>query len=149
MGIEGVLIQVEADISNGLPSFDMVGYLGAEVKEARERVRTALRNSGFSIPPSRITVNLSPANLRKQGNGFDLPIAVALLRAAGYLKKEETDGILFAGELSLDGSLKGIHGVLSLSSCAKENGLKKVMVPRENANEAAIIHGIDSYGISS
>lgn len=149
VGIEGILIQVEADISNGLPSFDMVGYLGAEVKEARERVRTALRNSGFSIPPSRITVNLSPANLRKQGNGFDLPIAVALLRAAGYLKEEETDGILFAGELSLDGSLKGIHGVLSLSSCAKENGLKKVMVPRENANEAAIIHGIDSYGVSS
>ena len=78
-----------------------------------------------------------------------MPIAVALLRAAGYLKEEETDGILFAGELSLDGSLKGIHGVLSLSSCAKENGLKKVMVPRENANEAAIIHGIDSYGVSS
>lgn len=149
IGIEGVLVQVEADISNGLPSFDMVGYLGAEVKEARERVRTALRNSGFVIPPSRITVNLSPANLRKQGNGFDLPIAVALLRAAGYLKKEEVDGILFAGELSLDGSLKGICGVLSLASCAKENGIQTVMVPGKNAGEAAIVSGIASYGVAS
>lgn len=149
VGIEGVLVQVEADISNGLPSFDMVGYLGAEVKEARERVRTALRNSGFVIPPSRITVNLSPANLRKQGNGFDLPIAVALLRAAGYLTKEEVDGILFAGELSLDGSLKGIRGVLSLASCAEESGIQTVMVPGENAREAAIVSGIASYGVSS
>lgn len=147
VGIEGVLVQVEADISNGLPSFDMVGYLGAEVREARERVKTALRNSGFVLQPSRITINLSPANLRKQGNGFDLPIAVALLMAAGYLTKEETDGILFAGELSLDGSVKGIRGVLSLSSCAMEHGVKQIVVPMENAKEAAIIQGISSFGV--
>ena len=149
VGIEGVLVQVEADISNGLPSFDMVGYLGAEVREARERVRTALRNSGFVIPPSRITINLSPANLRKQGNGFDLPIAVALLLAAGYLSKADTEGILFAGELSLDGTVKGIRGILSLASCALVNGLEKVMVSMENAREAAFIHGIASYGVTS
>lgn len=148
VGIDGILVQVEADVNNGLPSFDMVGYLGAEVREARERVRTALRNSGFSIPPSRITVNLSPANLRKQGNGFDLPIAVALLAAAGYLKREETEGILFAGELSLDGSLKAIHGVLSLASCAREHGIPHVMVPAENVGEAAIVRGILAHGAS-
>lgn len=139
------MVQVEADISSGLPSFDMVGYLGAEVREARERVRTALRNSGYLIPPSRITVNLSPADLRKQGNGFDLPIAVALLTASGYVTEEQTRGTLFAGELSLDGSLKGINGVLSLVSCGAENGMRRAVVPVENGREAAIPPGIQAF----
>ena len=96
-GIEGILVCVEADISDGLPSFDMVGYLGAEVKEARERVRTALKNSGFRLPPSHITVNLSPADLRKQGNYFDLPIALSVLAAAGFVRMDELENKIFIG----------------------------------------------------
>lgn len=100
-GIEGILVCVEADISDGLPMFDMVGYLGAEVKEARERVRTALKNSGFRLPPSHITVNLSPADLRKQGNYFDLPIALSVLAAAGFVRMDELENKIFIGELGL------------------------------------------------
>ena len=97
LGIEGILVTVEADAGDGLPSFDMVGYLGSEVKEARERVRTALKNTGFFLPPCRITVNLSPADLRKQGNCFDLPIAAAILTACGFLTKESVRNVLFLG----------------------------------------------------
>ena len=101
-GIEGCLVHVEADIGQGLPSFDMVGVLASEVKEARERVRSALKNSGFLIPIGKITINLSPANLRKQGNHFDLPIAIAILTAMGIIPKENVKNIIFAGELGLD-----------------------------------------------
>ncbi len=114
-GIEGILVCVEADISDGLPSFDMVGYLGAEVKEARERVRTALKNSGFRLPPSHITVNLSPADLRKQGNYFDLPIALSVLAAAGFVRMDELENKIFIGELGLDG--KSTSGKWYSRSC--------------------------------
>ncbi len=148
-GIEGVLVTVEADAGDGLPSFEMVGYLGSEVKEARERVRTAVKNSGFFIPPYRITVNLSPADLRKQGNYFDLPIAVAILAACGLIPSNGLDQWLFAGELGLDGSLRPTEGILALAGCGVSVGIKKVIVPRENAEEGASRGDVSVAGASS
>ena len=110
-GISGFLIQVEVDMNEGLPSFIMVGMLASEVKEASERVRTALRNSGYFIRPQRITVNLSPADIRKEGSNFDLPIAIALLANIGVIPRENVKDILIIGELSLDGSVNGVNGI--------------------------------------
>ena len=148
-GIEGILVCVEADISDGLPSFDMVGYLGAEVKEARERVRTALKNSGFRLPPSHITVNLSPADLRKQGNYFDLPIALSVLAAAGFVRMDELENKIFIGELGLDGSVRPVNGTLVLAECGCNAGIKSAVVPQENAKEAAYLEETAVYGIRS
>ena len=106
-GIDGVLIQVEADISNGLPVFEMIGYLSSEVKEAKERVRTALKNQGYYLPPKRITVNLAPANMRKSGTLYDLAISISILIAGRYISPLE-EPILFIGEVGLDGSIKGV-----------------------------------------
>ena len=136
-GLEGIPVSVEADAGDGLPVFDMVGYLGSEVKEASTRVRTALINSGFRLPPKRITVSLSPADLRKQGNCFDLPIAIAILCACGYLTQEEISGWLFIGELALDGGLRRVDGALALAGCAVRKGVNRIFVPAENAEEAA------------
>ena len=111
-GIDGIEVQVEVDISSGLPTFEMVGYLSSEVKEAKERVRTALRNSGYVLPPKRITVNLSPADLKKEGSAFDLPIAIAILTSLGYIHKQKTSSYFAVGELSLDGKINPIQGVL-------------------------------------
>ncbi len=146
-GIEGILVCVEADISDGLPMFDMVGYLGAEVKEARERVRTALKNSGYRLPPSHITVNLSPADLRKQGNYFDLPIALAVLAAAGFVRVNELKDKIFIGELGLDGSVRPVNGALVLAECGCNAGIKRAVVPQENAKEAAYLEETEVYGI--
>lgn len=148
-GIEGIPVCVEADISDGLPSFDMVGYLGAEVREARERVRTALKNSGFRLPPSHITVNLSPADLRKQGNYFDLPIAIAVLAAAGFVRTDGLGDKVLIGELGLDGNVHPVNGTLVLADCAKTVGIKKAVVPIENAKEAAYLEDIAVYGVKS
>ena len=115
VGIDGMLITVEADISSGLPSFDMVGYLAASVKEARDRVRSALRNTGFILPAQRITVNLSPADIRKDGTGFDLSIAVAVLIAMQVIPDSNLfENIIFLGELGLDGSILPVPGVLPI-----------------------------------
>ncbi len=140
---------VEADAGDGLPSFEMVGYLGSEVKEARERVRTAVKNSGFVLPPYRITVNLSPADLRKQGNYFDLPIAVAILAACGQIPDKGLNEWLFAGELGLDGSLRPAEGILALAGSGILAGIKKVMVPKENAKEGASRGDVSVVGVSS
>lgn len=148
-GIDGYMVQVEADVSNGLPSFDMVGFLASEVREAKERVRTALRNSGYLLPPSRITVNLSPADRRKQGNLFDLPIAIAILIAAGIIPQTYTEHTVLIGELGLDGQVQPVHGMLSLVNKGKEEGIRRCIVPIQNAQEAAIIQGIEIYGIRS
>ena len=109
-GIEGRRVVVEADFGDGLPEFDMVGFLGNEVREARERVRSALKNAGVAIPPGKLTVNLSPANLKKQGNAFDLAIAVAVLVAVGVISEEAVSPYHFVGELSLDGALRPVTG---------------------------------------
>ncbi|CVI68438.1 Competence protein ComM [Clostridiales bacterium CHKCI001] len=148
-GIDGYLVQVEADVANGLPSFDMVGFLASEVREAKERVRTALRNSGYQMPPSRITINLSPADRRKQGNLFDLPIAIAILVAVGIIPQDYTKSTVFIGELGLDGQIRPVHGMLSLISKGKKEGIKRYIVPIQNAREAAVIQEVEIYGLKS
>ena len=135
-GVEGVAVLVEADVSNGLPMFSMVGFLSSRVREAQDRVWTALRNTGLSFPPKRITVNLSPADIRKEGTRFDLPIAAALLGAFGYLDKEKLQGVCMAGELGLNGEVKGIRGVLSIIDTAEKNGCSLCIVPRKDLPEA-------------
>lgn len=148
-GIEGIQIEVEVDLSDGLPSLNMVGMLSAEIKESSERVRTALKNSQFTIPPKRITVNLSPAAIRKQGTLYDLPIAVGILTGMGYLKKENLEDILIIGELSLDGKLNPVKGVLPIVYAAKQSGISCCIVPQKNAKEGAVIDSIKVIGASS
>lgn len=146
-GVEGRLITVEADVSNGLPVFNMVGFLASEVREAGDRVRTALKNSGFLLPPKRITVNLSPADLRKEGSFFDLPICISVLAAYGYIPTECMSDILILGELSLNGDVRGIHGVLPIVDYAKKQGISEIILPFQNHQEASVIEGVKIYGV--
>lgn len=148
-GIDGLVVSVEADVSDGLPLFEMVGLLNSEVREARERVRIALKNSGFMLPPKRITVNLSPADIRKEGTVFDLPVAVAILTAFGYIPEENLNNTLIIGELSLNGNVKKVNGVLPFVYSAKQKGFTRCIVPKENAMEGAVVCGIKTYGVST
>lgn len=148
-GIEGIRIEVEVDLSDGLPSLNMVGMLSSEIKESSERVRTALKNSYFKIPPKRITVNLSPANIRKQGTLYDLPIAVGILTGMGYIKHECLEQILILGELSLDGKVNPVKGVLPIIYAAKQTGISWCIVPKKNVKEGALIEQIHVIGVSS
>jgi magnesium chelatase family protein len=145
-GIDSCLVTVEADISNGMPVFDMVGFLAAEVRESRDRVRTALKNCGYELPVKRITVNLSPASIRKSGSGFDLPVAIAVLSAMEAVKKERLDNILMVGEITLDGKITGVSGVLSMVLKAKEVGKTVCIVPGDNYQEACLVPGIEVIG---
>lgn len=142
-GIFGDLITVEVDSSAGLPCLDMIGLLGSEVKEAKERVRVSLKNNGISLPPMRITVNLSPADEHKEGAAFDLPIAVALLGVFGFIPQFDNQGSIIIGELSLDGEVKSVKGILPIVSMAVKKGFKRAIVPDDNASEAGLVKGID------
>lgn len=146
-GVQSNIVRIESDVSSGLPSFEMVGLLGYEVKEAKERVKVALKNNGFMIPPMKITINLSPANIRKSGTNFDLPIAISLLVALGEINQSDVDKIMFLGELGLDGDLRFVNGVLPIAIGAKENGFEKIILPECNAKEAAAVEGIEVYGM--
>lgn len=148
-GIESYLAKVEVDASTGLPGFEMVGMLNAEIKEAKERVRVALKNTGFSMPPLRITVNISPANLRKNGTSYDLPIAIALLIAVGELPQRSVDNLMIVGELGLNGEVKFTKGILPMVMQAKSEGVKVCLVPKENVEEGAVVAGIDVIGVST
>ena len=147
-GIESYLATVEVDASTGLPGFEMVGMLNAEIKEAKERVRVALKNSGITMPALRITVNISPANLRKNGTSYDLPIAIGLLIAIGELSQECVKDIVIIGELGLNGEVKFTKGILPMVLQAKAEGMKTCLVPKENAEEGAVVEGIDIIGVS-
>lgn len=149
IGLDSKLVYVEADVSNGLPTFEMVGYLSSEVKEAKERVRAAMRNSGINMPPKKITVNLSPADLRKSGSMFDLPIACALLAAFELIDIKMLENTLIVGELSLNGEIKPVKGILPMVLAAEKYQCKKVIVPKENAKEAAVINNIEVIGVST
>ena len=148
-GIDSKLISVEADISEGMPIFEMVGYLSSEVKEAKERVRAALKNAGYALPIKRITINLSPASIRKTGAGFDLPIAVAILSAIGVIECEKLSSICLCGEIGLDGKIQPINGVLSMAIEAKKQNFEILIVPRENLLEARLVSGIKTIGVEN
>lgn len=148
-GIEGRIIQIEADISDGLPNFSLVGYLSSEVKEARERVRIALKNAGYRFPPKKVTINLSPADIRKDGTGYDLSIAVAVLTAYGYIPEENSKDILFIGELSLMGEVKPVNGVLPMVYTGLEQGLSFCMLSQGNQEEASVAEGMKVIGVCS
>ena len=147
-GIDACLVSVEADISNGMPMFEMVGLLASEVRESKERVRTALKNCQYELPIKRITVNLAPANIRKSGSGFDLPVAVAVLAAMEAFPTDILEDMFFAGEISLEGRIIGINGVLPMVICAKEAGLKTCIVAKENVKEASLVPGMRVIGLS-
>ena len=149
LGVNGVLIDVEVDVSFGFPGFDIVGLLDTAVKESKERVRTAIKNSGFKIKQQKVTINLAPANIRKDSSGLDLPIAIGLLIAYGLIAPEKTVDCLFAAELSLEGDLRAVSGILPMTIHAKERGLKKVFVAPENANEALLVDGIEVYAVKN
>lgn len=142
-GLEVQLVQVEADLSNGLPMFHMVGYLSAEVREAGERVRTAIQNSGIQLQPKKTVINLSPGNVRKKGASFDLPIALAILDALGYVDSKMLQRTIVTGELSLDGKIRKVSGVLPIVAEAKKQGICRCILPRENWAEGALVEGIE------
>jgi len=147
-GIEGRMIHVEADVSNGLPGFSLVGFLSSEVKEARERVQIGMRNAGIRFPPKKITINLSPADIRKGGTGYDLAIAAAVLAAFGYISQEYIKQFIFIGELGLEGQVKPVPGVLPRVYTAFEHGVRYCVVPGENVSEAGIVKGMRVIGVS-
>lgn len=150
IGIDAYPVEVEVDItSRGLPHFSMVGLPDAAVKESRDRVRAALKNIGFHFPLKQITVNLAPADLKKEGSSFDLPIAVGIITAEGILEPASLSGYLFTGELSLNGAIKPVRGALSMAIKARELGLKGIILPEENAPEAAVVKGIPAFGMKS
>ncbi|HAR94492.1 MAG TPA: ATP-dependent protease [Deltaproteobacteria bacterium] len=145
-GINGIKVEVEVDISYGLPAFTIVGLPETAVKESRERVRSAIKNAGFEFPSDRITINLAPADVRKEGSSFDLPIALGMLVSMSQIGQDRTRDYLITGELSLDGRVKPIKGVLPMAIHAAEQGFKSIIVPQENGREAAVVKGIDVYG---
>lgn len=147
IGVEGVPILVEADVSDGLPGFSMVGYLSSQVREAQDRVRTALKNSGFRIPAKKITINLSPADIRKEGTAFDLPIAIAILSASGMIQSAGLSDCVFSGELGLNGTVNPVPGALSIIIAAKREGKKICYLPRENRREGVFTKGIQVIGL--
>ena len=148
VGLEGAIIEVEVDISPGLPAFHIVGLPDTAVQESRERVRAAIRNSGYQFPMKRITVNLAPADLRKEGPAYDLPIAVGILMSSGQIETDASE-VIFLGELSLEGSVRHTHGVLPMVGIAKDKGFRSVFVPDHDKAEAAVVDGIDIFPVSN
>ncbi|NET48279.1 MAG: YifB family Mg chelatase-like AAA ATPase [Merismopedia sp. SIO2A8] len=146
VGIDAVKVGVEVDIAGGLPGTVVVGLPDAAVQESRERVKAALKNAGYAFPMRRIVVNLSPADLRKEGPSFDLPIGVGILAASEQVNLQLLDDYWFLGEMSLDGTLRPVAGVLAIAATAKKLGVKGLVVPKDNAREAAVVQGIDIYG---
>ena len=148
LGLDGVPIEVEVDINNGLPAFEVVGLADTAVKESKERVRSAIKNSGRSVPIKRITINLAPADVKKEGSVLDLAIAIGVLTASTQLQAELSD-IVFLGELSLDGSLRRINGVLPILISAMNMGYKKFIIPKANEREASFVQGIEVFALES
>jgi len=149
LGVEGLMIEVEVDLARGLPSFSTVGLADGAVRESRERVRAAIRNCGYRFPEGRITVNLAPADLRKEGAAYDLPMALGILAADSLLPLESLEGLAVLGELSLDGSVRPIHGALSLALAAREAGFSRLLVPAANAQETGVVENIDVLPIAT
>ncbi|MFB3926627.1 MAG: YifB family Mg chelatase-like AAA ATPase [Syntrophales bacterium] len=149
IGIDSHPVHVEVDISNGLPQFSTVGLPDASVKESKDRIRAAIKNSGYSFPADRVTVNLSPADIRKEGTGFDLPIAAGILAAEEIIRKDSILDYMIIGELSLDGTITGVHGALSAGIQASKMGIKGIIVPKENAFETSMVRDIDVIAVDA
>jgi magnesium chelatase family protein len=147
-GIDAFVVDVEADISMGLPVFQIVGLAEASVRESKERVRAAVNNSGYSFPMDRVVVNLAPADVQKTGSGLDLPVAMAVLGASGLVPPDGMASYLLSGELSLDGRIKPVRGILPVALTAREKGFKGLLVPADNAEEAAMVDGLDILPVS-
>lgn len=148
-GVDGKIITVEADVSEGLPVFNMVGFLASEVREASDRVKTALKNSGYVVPPKRVTVNLSPADVRKEGSFFDLPISIALLAAYGYIPLEALQDTMLIGELALNGEVRGVRGILPIVDFARKQKIKTIFLPYANRKEASFIPDVKIIAVES
>lgn len=148
-GIKSIPVYVEADVSDGMPLFEMVGSLSPEVKESKERVRTALKNTGYILPPKRITINFIPANIRKTGSGFDLPVVAAVLCAIGIVPEEALKNTMVVGEISLSGEVKPVNGILPMVAEAKERGVTRCIVPAENQTEALLVKEIEIFAVQS
>jgi magnesium chelatase family protein len=148
-GIDACAVQVEVDVSHGLPGFHMVGLPDTSVRESRDRVRAAIRNSGFEFPPHRVTVNLAPADIRKAGSSFDLPIALGVLAAAGDIRRRDITDIVLLGELSLDGAIQTARGVLPIAAAARRDRCRGLLLPYPNSAEAAVVAGLELYPVRS
>ncbi len=149
LGIDAFIVEIETHLDNMIPGFFMVGLPDSAVKESRERVSAAIKNSNFIFPAKRITVNLAPADVKKEGSAFDLPIALGILTSMGNITQESLEGKLALGELSLDGSLRPVHGSLSIAVEAMKKGYKSIIIPKQNAREAAMVEGIDIIPVGS
>ena len=149
LGVDGQIIDVEVDVANGLPGVEMIGLPDTMVREAKERVRTAVKNSGIKVMPQKVTINLAPAGIRKDSPGLDLPIAMAMMAAYGIISQESIEGNLFSGELSLEGQVKGVAGILPMAIKAKEMGFKGFFVAGENVNEALLVDGLAVYRVEN
>lgn len=147
LGIEAIQVGVEVDVAGGLPGIVVVGLPDTAVQESKERVKSALKNSGYTFPMKKIVINLTPADLRKEGPSFDLPISVGIMAASEQVNVQLIDNFLFLGELSLDGSLRPVAGVLPIAATAIKLGIKALIVPVENAQEAAVVEGLSVYGL--
>jgi magnesium chelatase family protein len=148
-GIEACTVSVEVDVSFGLPGITMVGLPDASVRESRDRIRSAIRNSGFDFPEHRVTVNLAPADIRKAGSSFDLPIAIAVLAASGVLTRRDVDDVLLLGELSLDGGIHSARGVLPIAAAARRERFSGLLLPRPNRAEASVVQGLELFAVRS
>ena len=148
-GLEGFIVDVQVDVSGGIPCWEIVGLPDISIREAKERVRTAIKNSGYEFPSRRIVINLAPATIKKEGSIFDLPIAIAILSASEYINEFNFGEVAFLGELSLDGNINSVRGILPMCIEAKKLGIKKIIVPKENAKEASIVSGINVIPVSS
>ena len=149
LGIDAYIVKVEVDVAGGMPSFSTVGLPDSAIKESRDRVTAAIKNSGFYFPSTRITANLAPADIRKAGSAFDLPIAIGVMAATNQVNLARLDNALILGELALDGSIRGIQGGLPIALSAKENGIRDLILPAENAKEAAIVEGVNVYSVAN
>ena len=149
LGIDAYIVKVEVDVADGLPAFNTVGLPDSAIKESRDRVTAAIKNSGFYFPPSRITANLAPAHIRKTGSAFDLPIAIGVMAATNQVDLSSLESTMILGELALDGNIRTIQGGLPIAIAAKHNGVENLVLPAENAKEAAIVEGLKVYPVES
>ena len=149
VGLEGYLVSVQVDVSGGMPSWEIVGLPDMSIRESKERVKTAIKNSGYELDSRKVIINLAPADIKKEGSLYDLPIAIGILKSSYEIGDIELNKIAFVGELSLDGKINKVDGILPICIEAKKLGIEKIIVPIENANEASVVEGIEVLGATN